>query len=155
MESHHFGNLSFRCIVNTRERHTRYRSNHVAGTRTTCTNFPLPNRLCYRHTSLHAHQNAILCLIMNYDVMKYDDVTGDWGEIIVSDGGFSPFSAHSIFSTLKHGVASLPKRGNLYRNWSFELIARSSVIFLGLQPRIRKKTRGQLSHSKKKTIRKV
>ena len=42
--------------------------------------------------------------VTSFDVMYYDDVTGNWGEIIVSDGGFGPFSAHSIFSTLKHGV---------------------------------------------------
>ena len=37
-----------------------------------------------------------------------------------------------IFSTLKHEVASLPGRGNLDRNWSFELVARSYVRCLGL-----------------------
>ena len=47
------------------------------------------------------------------------------GGIIVSDGDSGPFPTHNIFSTLKHGVASLPRRGDLYRKWSFLLVARS------------------------------
>ena len=59
-------------------------------------------------------------------------MTSYWGGMIVSDEDFGPFSAHSIFSTLKHGVASLPRRRNLYRKWSFMLVAHSSVKCLGL-----------------------
>ena len=70
--------------------------------------------------------------VTSCDVIYYADVTGYMGEIIVSIGGFGPSPALSIFSTLKHGVASLPRRGNLYRKWSFMLVARSSVKCLGL-----------------------
>ena len=62
--------------------------------------------------------------VTNYDVINKTDKTGYWGEIVVSDGGFSPFSTRRIFSTFLHAVASLPKRENLYRKWSFELVAR-------------------------------
>ena len=79
----------------------------------------------YRHTKSHSVP------MTNYNVIKYADVTGSWGKTIFSDGGFS-FSAYSIFSTLKHGVSSLPKQENLYPNWSFELVARSFVKCLGL-----------------------
>ena len=73
--------------------------------------------------------------------MKYADVTGYWGDVIVSYGDFSPFSAHNIFPTLKHGASSLPKRGDLYRNWSFELITRSSVkcLYLHLKQELEKR----------------
>ena len=53
--------------------------------------------------------------ITSCDVIQNADVSGYLGGgIIVSDGGSGPFPAHNIFSTLKHGVASLPRRGNLY-----------------------------------------
>ena len=45
--------------------------------------------------------------VTNCDVIQYADVTGYWGKIIVSDGGFGPFLAQSIFSALKHGVTSV------------------------------------------------
>ena len=130
--------------INTHYRLTRNRHNHVIGTKIACTNFSLPNRLRYRHYNIYNIAHHVTCTpksrlmpITNYDVIKYADVTDHWGIIIVLDGGFSPFSApmhrrRRIFSTLKHGVASLSRRGNLNRNWSFKLVARSSVECFGL-----------------------
>ena len=75
------------------------------------------------------------------------------GGIIVSDGNSGPFPAHNIFSTVKHGVASLPRRGNLDRKM---IVPARSAFFAMLGsapvPRIRKKTRVQLTHTEKKTI---
>ena len=74
----------------------------------------------YRHTRCRHTKNHFVP-ITSYDVIQNADVSG--GGIIVLDGGSGHFPAHNIFSTLKHGVASL--RGNLYRKWSFLLVARS------------------------------
>ena len=75
------------------------------------------------------------------------------GGIIVSDGNSGPFPAHNIFSTVKHGVASLPRRGNLDRKM---VVPARSAFFAMLGsapvPRIRKKTRVQLTHTEKKRI---
>ena len=118
--------------VNTRYNRIRYRHSHITGTKIARTNFPLPNRLRHRHYHVTSSPKSRFVPMTNYDVIKYADVTSYWGEIIVSDRSLSPFSAHSIFSTLKLWVASLPKLGNLYQNWSFELVTRSYVICLGL-----------------------
>ena len=81
----------------------------------------------YRHTKNH------FVPITSCDVIQNADVSGYWGGVIIdSDGGSGPFPAHNIFSTLKHGVTSLPRRGSLYRKWSFMLVARSCVKYLGL-----------------------
>lgn len=84
----------------------------------------------YSEYSLEARSIRHNRVTTKYDVTYNVDSTGYWGEIIVSDGSFGPFTAHSIFLILKHGVASLSKRGNLYRNCSFELVAQITSIIL-------------------------
>ena len=83
--------------------------------------------ILYDVTTRYMHKTVFCVPVTNYDVIQYVDETGYRGKLIVSNGRFGPFSAHTIFSTMKHGVAFLPRRGNLYRKWSFELVARSSV----------------------------
>ena len=85
-------------------------------------------------------------------------VIGYWRGVIVSNGGFIPFLAHSTFS-FKHGVAPLPKRGNVHRNWAFELVLCRSLHsrvkclgldYLGPHLYLELKRRVQLTHRDKK-----
>ena len=114
-----------RFTVNTRYRHTRFRPNHVTGTHYRCQIIFVIGT----STPSHRHTKKPCVPITNYGVK------GSWGRIIVPNGSFRPFPAHSTFS-FKHGVAPLPRRGNVHRDSAFEVVVRisshSPVKCLGL-----------------------
>ena len=99
--------------VNTRYRHTRYMHSLVIGTKTRV--YQLSPAKTSSLWALAHHvtgtQTNHFVPITSCDVIQNVGVSGYWREIIVLDGGSGPFPAHNIFSTLKHGVASLPRRG--------------------------------------------